>query len=223
MQQTRPKIRRSSAERRKQIVEAALRIIGRKGIRSLTMSVLAEEVGVTSGALFRHFASRGEILEEMASYAVEKLETTFPAQSLPPLERLLTLARKRVALLGGDPGLSWLMRSEQASLSLPPKAIKALRGIVQRSRSFLLEAIREGVEQQSIRNDIEAEILLIPVVGTIHALIGMPGVHRQAARAGNQGSEAVLDALALLLTPPRRLNTKQLTKGRARRPRRKKK
>lgn len=198
-----PRVRKPSAERREEIVRAALQIIGRRGLSSLTTAALAEAVGVTSGALFRHFASLEEILREVARWAVERIEETFPDPALPPLERLLGLARNRVRLLSTDPGLAWLLRSEQADRALPAEAVARLRELVRRSQRYLTDALREGAAQGSVRDDIEPELLLVPVMGTIHALVGMPGVHRAARRARRPTPERVLAALERLLMPPR--------------------
>lgn len=201
--------RKPTAQRRLEIASAVLRIIGERGLTSLTTTTLAEEVGLTSGALFRHFASRDEMLQEAVRCALARIETTFPDASLPPLERLLALARNRVSLLGSDPGLAWLLRSEQAYLTLPEDAVQSLRDMIQRSARYLLEAIREGVAQGSIRGDIEPQLLLVPVMGTIHALVGMSGVHRVASDKRRGEPERVLSALQLLLAPPQKKKLKQ--------------
>jgi AcrR family transcriptional regulator len=52
------------------------------------MERLGREVGITSGALFRHFPSRTAMLNEAALRAVALLEATFPSPALHPLERL---------------------------------------------------------------------------------------------------------------------------------------
>jgi len=132
---------------------------------------------------------------------LRKIEATFPDETLPPLERLLALARRRVQVLGGDSGLAWLVRSDEVHLTLPEDAIAALRHLMVRSKRFLLEAIREGAAEGSIRDDIEPEILLVPVLGTIHALIGMTGIHRSSKIARGEDLERVFSALALLLEP----------------------
>ena len=41
----------------------------------------------------------------MAKYALHKIEATFSDEAMPPVKRLVTLARNRIQLLGGDPGL----------------------------------------------------------------------------------------------------------------------
>lgn len=177
---------------------------------SLTTATLAEEVGVTTGALFRHFASLDEILRETVRQGIKRMDETFPNPSLPPLERLMQLARNRVEVLRSDRGLAWLLRSEQAYLTLPDDAVKSLQALVKRSRQYLLDAIRAGTLDGSIRDDIEPEVLLVPVLGTIHALAGMPGVHRLGpstsfmkpnVRAHRVKQEAVLSALERMIAP----------------------
>jgi hypothetical protein len=106
-----------------------------------------------------------------------------------------------VQVLGRDPGLAWLVRSDEVHLTLPEDALAELRRLVARSKRFLLGAIREGTAEGSIRDDIEPEILLVPVMGTIHALIGMPGIHRTSKIARGGDLERVFSALALLLEP----------------------
>jgi hypothetical protein len=76
-----------------------------------------------------------------------------------------------------------------------------LRGLAVRSRRVLLESLREGAARGLIRGDLDPELLLVPVMGTIHALIGMPGVHRTAAK-GRPRTERVLAALLRMLAPP---------------------
>lgn len=189
-------VRKSSAERRAEILAAVLEIIGTRGIAALSTSAIAGSVGLSSGALFRHFASLDEILVETARHAVGRLEETFPDPSLPPLERITSLARNRVRTFGSDDGLAWLVRSDQAALRLPGEAVEMLERIVDRSRRFILEALAAGAADGSIRADIPPDVLIVPVMGTIHAAIGMTGVHGRATRSR---AERVIDALSLLL------------------------
>jgi AcrR family transcriptional regulator len=194
--------RKPTAERRTEIAVAALRIIGERGLTSLSTTSLAGEIGVTSGALFRHFASRDAILEEAVRYAIARIDAAFPDPALPPRERLMQLARLRVRLFASDPGLAWLLRSDQAYLTLPADAVRQLRAQVTKSRAYLLDAIREGAKEGSIRCDIEPEALLVAVMGTIHALIGLGGAHRHAPGAKRTDPEPVLSALERMIAPP---------------------
>jgi AcrR family transcriptional regulator len=190
--------RKPTVQRREEIVQAVLRIIGERGLTALSTSTLAEEVGLTTGALFRHFATREAMLEAAADYALARIDETFPDATLPPRERLLQLAHNRVRLLGANPGLAWLLRSEQAYLTLPADSVNELRALVRRSRRFLLEALRDGISQGEFRRDLEPEEMLVPVMGTIHALIGMPGAHRSRRQPD---TERILNGLLTMLAP----------------------
>jgi TetR/AcrR family transcriptional regulator len=197
-----PTLRKPTADRRLEIAQAVFRIIGERGLTTLTTATIAAEVGVTSGALYRHFASLDEILVETVRQGVARIESTFPDPALRPIERLLGLARSRVRLLADDPGLVWLLRSEQAYLALPPDAVGLLRGIARRSRAFVLKSLRDGATDGSVRNDIEPDLLLVPVVATIHAVIGRSAAPRGRSRYAQPDPERVLLALARLLEPP---------------------
>ena len=193
-------VRKPTAERRKEIVLAVLKIVSEQGLSALSTATIAAEVGMTSGAIFRHFASIDEIFAAVVEYAVEMIEGTFPSESDPPDERLFAFARNRIKLLKSAPGLAWLMRSEQAYLTLPAESTAQLKAVSKRSKGFILDALHDGVKAGSIRNDIEPEHMLVMILGTIHALIGMPGGRRLSATAQQQQSSAVLDSLARMVT-----------------------
>jgi AcrR family transcriptional regulator len=187
-------------KRREQIARAALQIIGEQGLTSLSTATLAKQVELSSGGLFRHFESFAEILAEAAHIAVAMLEETFPDPDLPPLERIRTLALNRVKLLGGNPGVTWLLMSQQARLTLPPASVTELQAMVRRSRAFLRSAVEEGRAEGLIRSDLDSDALLVTILGTVHTLIGMQGV----ARGRRQNAEAVMDTLLTMLRPVER-------------------
>lgn len=64
--------RRSST--RHAILDAAVRLAARGGPSAATMRAIAREVGVTEAALYRHFASKEEILRRAAVRVAEELD-----------------------------------------------------------------------------------------------------------------------------------------------------
>jgi AcrR family transcriptional regulator len=206
MDGVRPRERKSGAVRREEIAGAAVRIIAERGLTALSTSSLAAEVGVTTGALFRHFSSREEILRHATRNAAAVIEGTFPEPSLAPVERLMALARNRIRAFAGNPALAWFVRSDQAALVLPEDAATLLRDLVGRSKRCVLEAIRQGAREGTIRDDVEPEVLQVLFLATVHALVGMPGLHGHAA-GPRSGHEKVLAGLRRLLAPPISLRT----------------
>ena len=190
-------VRHPGTKRREQIALAALKIIGEQGLASLSTATLATQVGLSSGGLFRHFASFEEILQEATRIAVGMLEATFPEPDLPPIERIRALGLNRVKLLGNNSGLTWLLMSKQAYLKLAPDSVQQLEAVVGRSKQFLLSAVLDGVSNGSIRSDLEPKALLVTILGTVHTLIGMQG----AAAGQESEAEEVMDSLLIMLRP----------------------
>jgi len=55
-------IRKSTDTRQEEIKKAFLNIIYRDGLKKLSTRNLAREVGISEGAIFRHFASKNDII-----------------------------------------------------------------------------------------------------------------------------------------------------------------
>jgi AcrR family transcriptional regulator len=165
-----PTLRKSAQVRRAEIAEAAIRLAGDRGAPSLTAAAIAAEVGLTSGALFRHFDSIDAILEAAAERAIEWVEATFPAPDLPARERLESLVRARVVLLGEHPGLVWFLLSDQAAARIPVAARERLADLAKATRAQLTSAITEARAAGELRNDVAPEAQLTILIGAVHAL-----------------------------------------------------
>jgi AcrR family transcriptional regulator len=192
--------RKNTVERKKEIVDAVLRIVGERGLTSLSTKTIAEEVGVTTGALFRHFPSLQEILREVTRFAISQIEETFPDESMAPLERIKLLAKNRIMLLNSCNGLAWLLKSEQAFLTLPMDSVESLRSMMKQSKRFLLKSIKDGISEGSIRNDIEPEVLIVPIMGTIHSMIGSPGMKNSSHKKQLSEINKVLNGLEIMIS-----------------------
>jgi len=184
--------------KRAEIADAALRIIETRGIAALTTSTLASELGVSSGAPFRHIANREELLEAVVLRVEELIAGTFPRETDPPLERIQSLIRARAKVIGGHRGIGRLMFSEQFALALPEAAAARLRGVVTRTQAFLLEALGEAQQAGTVRTDLPPKALVTVVFGLLMHL-----VYAQAAgqgRATDPGETCT--TLLTLLQPP---------------------
>lgn len=193
-------VRRSHEERRTEIADAALRIIATRGIAALTVATLASELGLTGGALYRHFDSTEEILVAVAQRAVELVDGTLPPADLPPLEWLERFVESRSKTVGGHPGLARLLVSDQLAMALPPAALEHVQGAVRRTFAAMELALRRGQEVGDVRDDVDARDLLPIVAGTVQILA--------LARAGSHQSRVVVPAktwaaLRTLLAAPK--------------------
>ena len=197
--------RKADGSRRTDIADAILRVAGREGIGALTMERVGREVGVTSGALFRHFPSRAAMLNEAARRAVALLETTFPPADLAPLDRLRRFVTARARLATAHTGIPQLVFSEQFGKALPPRGALAVRGVVLRTRDFVVEALREAGARGEVRRDLSAEELALTLMGVIFAR-ALFTVLDDAGRDSppRHDSDAVWSHLLSLISSPER-------------------
>jgi AcrR family transcriptional regulator len=182
-----------------EIADAALKIIGERGIASLTTAALAQELGVSSGAPFRHFDSRDDILEAAARRVGETVAGTYPTVALPPLERLQALFLARVSTLGKQAGVARFIFSEQFALALPPAAAERILELIRGTRVFVLQALKEGAECGEIRQDLPPKALLPIVLGSLQHLVFLNVLPSGLGKAPK--ASEVFATLACLLAP----------------------
>lgn len=56
-------VRKTKDERRREIVEATVQLLGKYGVRGTTVSRIAAAIGMARGALYQHFPNREAVLE----------------------------------------------------------------------------------------------------------------------------------------------------------------
>ena len=86
-------------ERRAEILAAAERIFVEHGYEGATIRKIADEVGLSSTALYMHFPDKGAILQEISRQAFEALRAANEramAQSGPAEDRLRRMMRAYV-------------------------------------------------------------------------------------------------------------------------------
>lgn len=184
-----------------EIADAALKIIGERGIVALTTASLAQELGVSSGAPFRHFESRDEILEAATQRVADMVADTYPKTLLPPLERLQALFLARVQTVGQQVGVARFIFSEQFTLALPPAAAERMLDLVRGTRAFVLKALEEGIERGEIRKDLPPKALLPIVLGSLQHLVFLNALPSELGKVPK--ATEVFASLACLLAPER--------------------
>lgn len=190
-------LRRSSKDRQQELINAALDIIATRGIAALSTRSLAESVGLSSGAIFRHFPSLDALLEGVVAQVERVLETTYPPTTLPPRERLERFVEARSSAIGNQVGILRLFVSEQFSLALPKDGALRLSSCVEKTRKFVLDCLREGQEKGELRADIDAVALAPIVMGTMQ-MLALSTSHPKR----REDARAVRNALSMLIRSP---------------------
>ena len=157
-QYIREHVRKSQEERREEILEATLRLISEHGIEGTTVARIAEAVGLTPGALYRHFESRGALIYEANRVASDRALAWVESSSEPDiLLRMEELASAQAAW--AQENFSTVVRPLFLELASPLGADPSFRLVFSDFKSFntLVELAEEGKRQGTIRDDVPAE------------------------------------------------------------------
>ena len=151
-------VRKSQAERREEIIDAALQLLGEVGLEGLTVSRIAEAVGLTPGALYRHFDSRDAIVRTANEAASVRAMSWFETATEPDVpSRLEQLGRTHSSW--AKEHLSTIVRPFFQSLSFSQQANLADSFTLPRIQMYpaLVEIAEEGKRQGTIREDVRSE------------------------------------------------------------------
>jgi AcrR family transcriptional regulator len=144
----------SSDERRAEIIEATLDLLGRYGIEGTTVTRIAQAVGITPGALYRHFESRDALIDEANTVASERSTSWADASNDPDiLRRLEELGRAHHAWAVEN--LATIVRPFFLELSSAgPDGAGRMSMPMNRLFTIFVEWAEEGKRQGAIRDDV---------------------------------------------------------------------
>jgi AcrR family transcriptional regulator len=138
--------RRSTQVRREEIKAAVLTIIADRGFRALSTHALAESVGLSEGALFRHFPNKRAmilaIMEDVGRDMVAPLEA-IAAGPGPAPERLQAFLCAHIRYLVEHRGITILLFSEAAHLN-DVGLKRSLHAILIRLKEAIRRLVRDG-------------------------------------------------------------------------------
>jgi AcrR family transcriptional regulator len=111
--------KKSTRVRKEEIVQAALEVVGSKGVRALTISAIAHSAGMSEANIYRHFSGKDEIVAALAEFigiAVMGNAAAIAGGSRKPLEKLETIFFSHIALITKHPGIPRFVFSDDIHL-----------------------------------------------------------------------------------------------------------
>lgn len=135
-------IRRRPKDRKDQIVEAARQLIVARGYRNVSMAEIADAVGITAGALYRHFVNKAVLLGAVIDKSFDDA-IAVTSQGDPTLPDVLAMACEQ-AVTRRDTGALWWRESRYLE---PDTAARLRRRLRDNNRSYqtLIGAQRPGL------------------------------------------------------------------------------
>lgn len=165
-------------ERRGEILTAAERIFVEKGYEGATIRKIADEVGLSSTALYMHFADKGEILNEICRNAFEGLlqrQMAFVCSERAAIDCVKDLAHGYVAF-----GLEHPNAYRLAFMAPTPTSSDGIETVAQKTAAQLygnfVMAVGAAIEAGELKGEpkVVAQVLWASVHGIVSLLITKP-------------------------------------------------
>jgi AcrR family transcriptional regulator len=151
--------RESTQVRQKQIVSAARRLIVKYGSEHVTVRRVAKEIGVSEGAIYRHFRSKSDVL----SFLVDDIEETLigdivknddqASATLTVLEKIMI---DHISSIQQRKGVSFQVIAEIISLG-DKKLNKKVFGVIEKYIERIKGILEAGIEKGFIRQDADLD------------------------------------------------------------------
>ena len=160
-------------ERQAEIVAAALRLARDSSPALITTTDIAAAVGVTQGAVFKHFPSKDAIWTAAARWVREALLHSVraaAAEASAPLDGLAAIFHAHVDFVVAHPGVPRLIFHElqQPADSATKQEVRAL---LQGYRQLLLDTLQLAAKQGQVDADLDREAAATTFVGLIQGLV----------------------------------------------------
>lgn len=160
-------------ERRAATVEAVINLAAEQIPSDITTTAIAQRMGLTQGALFRHFSSKDAILQTVMSWVTERLlaRVDKAAQSfISPIAALEAVFMTHIDFVSEHPGVPRMLFGElqRPGETLPKRMVQTLTHHYGDRLRRLLEA---GKAQGELDVGLDVDAAAVLFIGTIQGLV----------------------------------------------------
>ncbi len=139
----------SGDERREQIKKAVLEIVFSEGLKNLTTKNLAKKIGLSEGAVFRHYPTKQAIIlgiiDDVKNELVSNLKQISEQKNKTPQEQLEKFVCNHVKYLKKNKGISIILFTE-ASYQNNATLKERLDEILHLQKNYFAKIIKNGID-----------------------------------------------------------------------------
>jgi len=171
--QAAPRQRLSTDERQREIVAAVLELARERGPDAITTQAIADLVGVTQGAIFRHFPDKKAIWLAVFAWVRESLGLvleTAVQNPESPLAKIEAAFLAHVAFIAANPGVPRVMFHE---LQYPGDSLvrSEVRAMIAGYRKRLAVLFAEAQTTGELPADLDTELAPVLFMGAVQGLV----------------------------------------------------
>jgi AcrR family transcriptional regulator len=161
------------SDRQQQIVEDSIKLIDEKGIQGFTIKNLAKEIGISEPGLYRHFASKFDILYTILD-SFKQLMTVnrdlFMDSPDDSLDKLHQLMNRILTVFTNSPALVSVIFAEEI-FSNEHQLTKMVTGIKEINENLVMSIYTELQLDKRVKENISAEMFCLMYLGSIRLMV----------------------------------------------------
>lgn len=160
-------------KRRAATVEAMIQLAAQQNPSDISTTAIARQMGLTQGALFRHFPTKDAILEAVMAWVAKRLLARVDKAargSDSPLGALEAVFMTHIDFVAGHPGVPRMLFGElqRPGETLPKKMIQTL---IQGYGSRLRQLLEKGKATGELDANLDIEAASVAFIGAIQGLV----------------------------------------------------
>lgn len=171
-----------SAETRRQILHAAREHFAHDGFRATTNKAIAEDVGITSSAIYHYFESKAELYAAVYCDTIAHVYAEFERAAEQEhwlLDRYTAVLERACELQTADPSITGFIVAVTQETQREPELLELLQSQRGRHVRFFSQLVAEADERGELLADVDQRALA-DLLGAV-----LTGLARMSAAAGD--------------------------------------
>lgn len=162
--------RKPAAERKREIVDTAIRLAAECGPDRLTTESLAKEIGISQPAIFRHFPAKSDIWEAVGERICTLMgENSQLIEATGPTDRLRKMVEAQLAFFESTPAVPAILFSRELH-SENEKLRTFFAGLIAQRQKKLAELFSTGIKSGEFNKNINPDDAAYLVLALIQGL-----------------------------------------------------
>jgi|SRR6056297_427876 len=161
------------SSKQQQIMASAREIIENKGMGGLTVARLSHRIGVSDGAIYRHFDSKMSIIKEILNELFYKVSDKMVAEISnkgPVKSKLKRIIDNLYGLFEEEPGYVSLLFSEEYFIS-DEEIFYLMHTIVNTMQLYIRQMLEQGIENKELKKDLNSQHMALLIMGSMRITV----------------------------------------------------
>ena len=153
---------------RQQLLEAALRVIGRKGFAAATVDEIVREAGVSKGVAYYHFKNKESLVENIIAQEIATIEDLLKDvvdREGDPMRALVSMLQAFAEHLFDHQDLARLLSTEiwRGGRAWSQQMRSGLQSVI----DMVAQELQRGKEMGTVREEVDSTFAAASIVGMV--------------------------------------------------------